>query len=35
MVEEIENEVPKKHPDLPEPEGEPLVVEQRQRVSAS
>jgi MFS family permease len=32
VVGEIEDEVRKTHPDLPEPEGEPLVVEQREHI---
>jgi len=32
VVGEIENEVRKTHPDLPEPEGEPLAVEQREHI---
>jgi MFS family permease len=32
VVGEIENEVRKTHPDLPEPEGEPLHVEQREHL---
>jgi len=32
VVAEIESEVRKTHPDLPEPEGEPLVVEQREQI---
>jgi MFS family permease len=32
VVSQIEDEVRKTHPDLPEPEGEPLVVEQRESI---
>ena len=32
VVAKIEDEVRKTHPDLPEPEGEPLVVEQRRHI---
>jgi MFS family permease len=32
VVEQIEGEVRKTHPDLPEPEGEPLEIEQRESI---
>jgi MFS family permease len=32
VVEQIEDEVRKTHPDLPEPEGEPLEIEQRESI---
>jgi MFS family permease len=32
VVEQIEDEVRKSHPDLPEPEGEPLEIEQRESI---
>jgi MFS family permease len=33
VVGEIEDEVRKTHPDLPEPEGDPIAVEQRQHIN--
>src|SRR5206468_5481453 len=32
VVQQIEAEVQKSHPDLPEPEGEPLEIEQRESI---